>query len=156
MLMRIYWEITDNIKKNIETLIGASKEVGLEVIAEKTKCMSLPRHQNAEQNQNMKIGDRSFENIGRFKYLGTTVKYQNLIQEKIKRRLTSGKACCHSDQKLLSSRLLSKNVKTGIYNTITLPVVLYGCETWSLILREEHSLRVLKSIFGPKRDEVIG
>jgi hypothetical protein len=58
----------------------------------------------------------------------------------------------------LSSRLLSRNVKVKIYKTIILPVVLYGCETWSLTLREEHRLRVLENrvlrrIFGPKRDE---
>jgi hypothetical protein len=62
---------------------------------------------------------------------------------------------------LLSSRLLSRNVKVKIYKTIILPVVLYGCETWSLTLREEHRLRafenrVLRRIFGPKRDEVTG
>jgi hypothetical protein len=61
----------------------------------------------------------------------------------------------------LSSRLLSRNVKDKIYKTIILPVVLYGCETWSLTLREEHTLRVfenrvLRRIFGPKRDEVTG
>jgi hypothetical protein len=59
----------------------------------------------------------------------------------------------------LSSRLLSRNVKVKIYKTIILPVVLYGCETWSLALRKEHRLRVfenrvLRRIFGPKRDEV--
>jgi hypothetical protein len=56
--------------------------------------------------------------------------------------------------------LLSKNLKIGLYITISLPVVLYGCETWSLTLREEHRLGVLKTvlrrIFGPKRDEVTG
>jgi hypothetical protein len=61
----------------------------------------------------------------------------------------------------LSSRLLSRNVKVKIYKTIILPVLLYGCETWSLRLREEHRLRVfenrvLRIIFGPKRDEVKG
>jgi hypothetical protein len=64
-------------------------------------------------------------------------------------------------QNLLSPRLLTKNLKIRIYNIIILPVVLYGCETWSLTLREEHRLRVfenrvLKRIFGPKRDEVTG
>jgi hypothetical protein len=64
-------------------------------------------------------------------------------------------------QNLLSSRLLSKNIKIRIYKSIILPVVLYGCETWSLTLREEHRLRVFKNrvlrrIFGPKRDEVTG
>jgi hypothetical protein len=57
--------------------------------------------------------------------------------------------------------LLSKNIKIRIYKTIILPVVLYGCETWSLTLREEHRLRVfeykvLRRIFGPRRDEVTG
>jgi hypothetical protein len=61
----------------------------------------------------------------------------------------------------LSSRLLSRNVKLKIYKTIILPVVLYGCETWSLTLGEEHRLRVseyrvLRRIFGPKWNEVMG
>jgi hypothetical protein len=61
----------------------------------------------------------------------------------------------------LSSRLLSKNVKVRIYKIIILPVVLYGCETWSLTVREEHKLkvfenRVLRRIFGPKWDGVVG
>jgi hypothetical protein len=58
--------------------------------------------------------------------------HQLLIQEENKWTLNSGNACYHSVQNLLSSRLLSKNVKVRIYNTIILPVVLYGCETWSL------------------------
>jgi hypothetical protein len=80
-------------------------------------------------------------NVAEFKYLGTTVTNQNLIQEKIKRRLNSGNACYHSVQNRLFSRLLSKHVKIRINKTIILPVVLYGCETWSLTLREEHRLR---------------
>ena len=64
-------------------------------------------------------------------------------------------------QNLLSSSLLSKNLKIKIYRTIILPAVLYGCETWSLTLREEHRLRVfenrvLRRIFWPRRDEVTG
>jgi hypothetical protein len=74
-----------------------------------------------------------------------TVTNQNLIQEEMKRRLNSGDACYHSAQNLLSSRLLSKNVKVKIYKTIVLPVVLYGCETWYLTSREEHKLRVFEA-----------
>jgi hypothetical protein len=90
--------------------------------------------------------------------LETTVTNQNLIQEEIKRRLNSGNAHYHSVQNLLSSRLLSKNLKIRIYKTIILPVVLYGCGTLSLTLSEENRLRVFENrvlrIFGPKRDEV--
>jgi hypothetical protein len=71
--------------------------------------------------------------------------------------LNSGNACCHLVQNLLSSSLLSKNIKIRICKTIILPVVLYGCETWSETLREELRLfvfvfenRVLRRIFGPK------
>jgi hypothetical protein len=88
-----------------------------------------------------------------------TVTNQNCIHEEIKRRLNSGNACYHSVQNLLSSGLLYKHEKIRIYKNIIVSVVLYGCETWSLNLREEHRLRVLENrvlrrIFGPKRDEV--
>ena len=98
---------------------------------------------------------------GVMRYLGTTLTNQNSIAEEIKSRLKSGNACYHSVQNLLSSRLLSKNLKIKIYRTVILPVVLYGCETWSLTLWEERKLRVfenrvLRKIFGPRRDEVTG
>jgi hypothetical protein len=67
---------------------------------------------------------------------------KNLIQEEIKRRSNSGNACYHSVQNLLYYRLLSRNIKTKIYKTIILPVVLYGCETWPLTIRVDHRLRV--------------
>jgi hypothetical protein len=84
-----------------------------------------------------------------------------LIQEEIKRGLNSGNACYHSVQNLSSFRLLPKNVKIRIYNIIILPMVLYGCQTSSLTLREEYSLRVFEKrvprrLFGAKRDEVTG
>jgi hypothetical protein len=71
----------------------------------------------------------------------TTATNQNLIQVEIKRRLNSGNACYHSVHNVSSSRLLPTrtNVKIRIHKTIILPVVLYGCEAWSLTLREEHS-----------------
>jgi hypothetical protein len=119
----------------------------------------LSCHQNAGKNHDIEIAIISFENVAQFRYLGTTITHQNVIQEEIKRRLNSGNACYHSVQNLLSSRLLSKNINIRIYKTIILPVVLYGWETWSLTSREEHRLmvfenRVLRRIFGPKRDEV--
>jgi hypothetical protein len=118
----------DTIENNTETLSDSSKEVGLEVNAEKTKYMLLSRHQNAEQNHDIKTADRSFKNVAQFKYLGMTVTNKNLIQEESKRRLNLDNACYHAVQNLLSSHLLSKNIKIRTYKTIILSVVLYGCE----------------------------
>jgi hypothetical protein len=91
--------------------------------------MSLSHHQKAVQNHNIKTNNRSFENVAKFKYLGTTVTHQNLIKDKIKSRLDSGNAYFHSSRNLLSSRQLPKTIKIKIYKTIILPAVLYGCET---------------------------
>jgi hypothetical protein len=117
----------DTIKRNTETLTDSSKEVSLEANAEKTKYMLLPCHQNARQNHDIKTTNRSFENVAQFKYFGTIIGSQNLIQEEIKRRLNSGNACYHSVQNLLPSRLLSENVTIRIHKNIVVPVVLHGC-----------------------------
>jgi hypothetical protein len=101
----------DTTEKYTETLIDASKEVGLEINMEKTKYMLLPHHQNSGQNQDIKIVNRSFENVSQFKFLGTTVTNPNLIQEEIKRRLSSGNACYHSVQSHLSSPSVVKKSK---------------------------------------------
>jgi hypothetical protein len=71
------------IKENMAILIDASKEVGLEINVEKTKYMLLSRQKNVGQNRDIKIENRSFENVSQFKYLGTTVTNHNLIQEEI-------------------------------------------------------------------------
>jgi len=112
------------------------------------------RDQNSGKSHNIKIDNSFFERVEQFKYLGTTLTYQNSITEEIKRRLMSGNACYHSVQNLLSFSLLTKNLKIKIYKITILRIVLYGCETWSHTLREEHRLRVfgnrvLRRIFGP-------
>jgi hypothetical protein len=80
--------------------------------------MLLSRQQNISQNLDIKIANRSFENMSQFKYLGTTVTNQNLVQEEIKKTLNSGNICSHLVQNLLSSRLLSKNLKIGMCNFV--------------------------------------
>jgi hypothetical protein len=94
-------------------------------------------------------------------FVRSSITNQNPIQEEIKRRLNSGNACYHSVQNLFSFRILSKNIRNVMYKTIILPVVLYGCKTLSLALRDEHRLtmfenRVLRRTFAPKRNEVKG
>ena len=110
--------------------------------------MVMSRDQNAGRSHNIKTDNSSFERVEQFKYLGTTLTYQNSIQKEIRSRLKSGNTCYHLVQNPLSSSLLSKNVKIKIYKTIILPVVLYGHETWSLTLREEHTQRVCCIVDG--------
>ena len=108
----------------------------------------------------MNIYNSFIERVEEFKYLGTTLTNKNSIQEEINSRLKLGNACYYSVQNLLSSSLLSKKLKIKIYRTILLPV-LYVCVTWSLTLRDKRRLRmfenrVLRRVFGPKRDKVTG
>jgi len=104
---------------------------------------------------------RSFQSLEQLKYSGIALTNQNSVQEEIKTRVKSGNVSYHSVQYLLSSSLLSKNIKIKTYRIVILPVVLYGCETWSLTLRKERRLRVFENrvlswMFGSKRDEVTG
>jgi hypothetical protein len=96
----------------------------------------------------IRIDNKSFERVGQFRYVGTDLMNQNSIREKIKSRLKS-------------SSLLSKETKIKLYRTIILPILLHGCETWSLALREECRLRaleneVLRRVFGLRSDVVTG
>ena len=96
-----------------------------------------------------------------FRYSVRALTNQNSNEDEIKSRLNSGNAYCHSVQNLLSSNLRLKNLNIKIYRNIIFLVVLCGCETWSVTLREKRRLRVfenrlLSRIFGAKRDDVTG
>jgi hypothetical protein len=96
----------NTIKENSETLLEASRDIGLEINAEKTKYMIMPYHPNSGQYQDIMIANESFENVAKFKYLGTTLTNQNDIRDEIKNRLNSRHAFYHSVQNLLSSHLI--------------------------------------------------
>jgi len=114
-----------NIKEKAEALVLASKEIGLEANADKTKNIVMSQDQTAGCNQNIKIYSSSFERVEEFKYLRTTITNQNSVQEEIKNRLKAGNACYYLVQNLLPSSLLFRTLKIKLYRTIILPVVLY-------------------------------
>jgi hypothetical protein len=112
-------------------------------------------------DHNIEIDSKSFERMEQFRYFGAALANQNSVHEETKSKLKSGNACYQSAQNLLPSSSLSKNIKITIYRTIILSVVLYGSGAWSVTLREERRLRVferrvLRKMFGLKRDEVTG
>jgi hypothetical protein len=88
--------------------------------------MIIPSHQNSGQNQNVRIDNEAFENVTKFKYLGTTLTNQNDNHDKIKNRLNSENACSHTVQNILSSRPVSKNLKFKIHKT----VIFVNCAVW--------------------------
>jgi hypothetical protein len=96
----------NTIKENTETLLEASRNVGLEINAEETKYMIMSRHPNSGQNQNIRIANESYENVAKFKYLGTTLTNQNDIHDEMNSRLKSWNSCYYSVQNLLSFRLI--------------------------------------------------
>jgi hypothetical protein len=96
----------NTIKENSETPLEASRDIGIEINAEKTKYMIMSRHPNSGQNQNIRISNESFENVAKFKYFGMTLTNQNNTHDEIKIRLYSGNACYYSVQNLFSSRLI--------------------------------------------------
>jgi hypothetical protein len=110
----------NTIKENTESLLESSMDVGLEINAEKTKYMIMSRH----PNQNIRIANESFENMAKFKYLGTTVTNQNDIHDEIKSSINLVNACYHSVQNFCLP-ISYKNWEIKIYKTVILPVALY-------------------------------
>jgi hypothetical protein len=122
--------------------------------------MVMSRNQNAGRSRNIKIYNSSFERLETVKCLGATLTNQDSNQEENHSTLQSGNACCHLVKNLSSSSLLPKNIKINLQRNVIFSI-LNGYENWSLTLKEERvpsvfQRKVLRSIFRPKRDEVMG
>jgi hypothetical protein len=125
-------------------MLQASRKVGLEVSTKKTKYIVIYHYQNIGQSHIL-VPYKSFKNVVKFKYFKMTITDHNHFHEEIKSRLNSGNACYHSIKNLFPSHCFSRHLKIKIYITIMLPAVLDGCETWSLIRKEERRLRMFEN-----------
>ena len=119
-------------------------KLGLEVNINKTKYMVTDRYLLYNGNGQLVTNEGNFEEVAEFKYLGTIITNRNEMHKEIKHRLNSGNACYYVLQGLLSSQLLSKNIKLKIYKTVIHPVKVYGCETWTFTMREEKSCKYFR------------
>jgi hypothetical protein len=108
--VNIMGESIHAIKKNTNALVVASKDIGLDVNADKTKHMVMSSDQNAGRSHNIKTDKNSSEKEEKFKYLGTTLTDIISVQEEIKSKLKSGNVCYHPVQNLLSYSLLSNYI----------------------------------------------
>ncbi|KAI5722453.1 hypothetical protein M8J76_008557 [Diaphorina citri] len=150
-------ENEQELRRLLVELVEAAARVGLTINQKKTKYLVLQRGQIRESQQFLRIGQYSFERVQCFKFLGVHIDDQNQRQTEMQIRLNNANKAYHSLRSLLSSRLLSRNSKLTLYNTIIKPVLLYGSETWSVTKREEHQMQVFenkvyRTIFGPYFD----
>jgi hypothetical protein len=118
----------NTIKENSETLLETSRDIGLEINAEKTKYMIMSHHPISGQNQNIRISNESFEKVAKFKYLEMTLTNENDIHYEVNTRLNSGMLAIIQSKIFFSSCLISKNLKIKIYKTVILHLCCMGAK----------------------------
>lgn len=147
----------------IEVLETAASKFGLHVNEKKTEYLLLSRDEVAVRKrlQPLVTENRKFKRVREFKYLGTVFNEGGSCEAEINARIQAGNRCYHSLGQLLKARNLSRQVKIRLYKTLIQPVVMYGCETWSIRRQDYCKLlvferKVLRKIFGPVQDATTG
>uniref|UniRef100_A0A8D8YS40 Craniofacial development protein 2 n=1 Tax=Cacopsylla melanoneura TaxID=428564 RepID=A0A8D8YS40_9HEMI len=145
-------------KKHLETLFNQleekAEELGLIVNENKSKYMVMSADENRRKPKDLEIGQRKFEGVAQFKYLGDTLDHQVRIDIAIKERITSGNKAYFANLNLLKSKIINRKTKIKIYKTLIRPVVTYGGETWTLKQEDQEKLRrferkIIRRIYGP-------
>ena len=146
----------EDVVESFLSIEKAAEVVGLKVNASKTKYMLASRKDSSHQNlgQHVTAGQHNFEVVKDFIYLGSSVNSSNNTSEEIIRRIVLGSRCLYGLNKLLRSKHLSRSTKIQMYNTLILPIVMYGSESWELTKADIDRLliferRVLRIIYGP-------
>lgn len=152
-------EDLQGVKVLTRDLKEQSTKLGLEINQDKTKIMTLSRHDHSYDIIN--IDGMQIETVAKFKYLGSSITDKNVMDHEITERLGAGNKCFYSLLDIFKRRQISRTTKLRIYNSIVRPVVTYGCETWSLTEAQTRKLcvferMVLRRIVGPKFDDQTG
>ena len=153
-------ETLQDVQRTSTRLVEESKQVGLECNEQKTKIMLMDRREDIE-GQDIRIGQLTIEGVNSFKYLGTLLTSNNDINEEVRERIAAGSRCLYALKSIFGSRKLSRKTKLRVYNVVVKPVVLYGCEAWTLTEERKRKLEVfengvLRRILGPVFDEEEG
>lgn len=148
----IFGRNIEDLKMSYTKISSAASDIGLKVNVAKTKYMLVSRDQH--QPANIAIGTDEFEVVSEFTYLGSSVNSQNNITEEIKRRILLANRTLFGLSRVLRSRFIRRGTKMNIYKTLILPVLMYGCEAWTLSEADQQLLmvferKVLRLIFGP-------
>jgi hypothetical protein len=132
--LRVVKEAFLNLKK-------AAKEIGLTINGDKTKFMEITKYPS--NLCFLEVNGYKFEKITQFKYLGTSVTYDNDLSVEINNRIISANRSYYGLKKQLKSHLLSTQTKIKLYKTLVRPVLMYGCESWSLTKNEENKIKYI-------------
>lgn len=114
----------------------------------------MKRYKNTRiQRKDLHVGDKIYKGVAKFKYLGCTITDRNTREEEIEIRIQNALRCSAALHKVLVSKLLSRSTKIRIYKTVIRPILMYGCEAWTLTLKEENRLlvaerKILRKILG--------
>jgi len=117
--------------------------VKLIVNEKKTKHMIVSATQKGRQTQNLKLGDKVFESVPSFKYLGNVIHKEGRISECVNDRILEGKRVYAANHQMLTSKIINRSAKMQIFKTLIRPAVTYGSETWTLTKSDENLLRIL-------------
>ena len=141
-----------------EYLETEAKRTGLLVSERKTKYMFMSTVRNRREPQNLRIGNKEFEGVSEFKYLGNIIENKSQNDKCIKERIQTGNQAYYTNIQMLKSKIISGTSKLQIYKMLIRPIVTYGAETWMLAVTEENALRrferkVLRKVHGPVTDK---
>ena len=161
-----YADDIDIVARNLRSLTDAysklereASKLGLQVNEEKTKLLMVAASARTKQRVGslLCIGDKKFEVVEEFKYLGSLVNSTSDVSQEVQKRIHSGYGAFHSLRHLLTSKSLSRGTKKSIYKTVIRVIVLYGSETWNTTQADEEAIsvferRVLRAIYGPVKE----